>query len=218
MPCHGARNMPERVSPAPVFLDRDGTLIVEKHYLRDPEGVCLERGVVAGLKLLAGLGHPLIVLTNQSGIGRGLLTDQDARRVNARVAELLDEQGVHITGWYLCPHAPESACDCRKPAPGMAIAAARDLDLVLEGSYVIGDKRADVELAAAIGGSGILVTTGHGRDSIDWACAEARPVFADLHGAARFIAAAGGVADGGVAGNGVAGGAAADKAVARGSP
>jgi len=228
MPCHGARNMPERVRPAPVFLDRDGTLIVEKHYLRDPQGVCLERGVVAGLNLLAGRGHPLVVLTNQSGIGRGLLTEEDARRVNARVAELLDEQGVHISGWYLCPHAPESACGCRKPAPGMAIAAARDLALVLEGSYVIGDKRADVELADAIGGSGILVTTGHGRDSIDWACAEARPVFADLHGAARFIAAAGGAADGGVTGagvtgagvtgNGVAGGVVAGNGVARSSP
>jgi histidinol-phosphate phosphatase family protein len=181
--------MPEIPHRAPVFLDRDGTLIVEKHYLRDPEGVCLERGVIAGLGLLAGLGHPLVVVSNQSGIARGLMEARDAELVNQRVAKLLAERGVRIAGWYLCPHAPDSACGCRKPAPGMALAAARDLGLTLEGSYVIGDKRADLGLADAIRGTGILVTTGHGRDSAAWARTEARPVFADVWGAAEYIAA-----------------------------
>jgi histidinol-phosphate phosphatase family protein len=180
--------MPETLRRAPVFLDRDGTLIVEKHYLRDPAAVCLERGVAAGLELLAGLGHPLVVVSNQSGIGRGLLETRDAERVNDRVAELLREQGVRIAGWYLCPHAPDTGCDCRKPKSGMALAAARELGLSLAGSYVIGDKRSDLELADAIGGTGILVTTGHGRDSVAWARAEARPVFDDVWGAAEYIA------------------------------
>jgi len=178
-------------SRAAVFLDRDGTLIVEKHYLSDPDAVSLETGVGEGLELLARLGHPLIVVSNQSGIGRGMFEARDAERVNDRVAELLRQRGVHIAGWYVCPHVPEDGCGCRKPEPGMALAAARDLDLALEGCFVIGDKRADLELADAIGGLGLLVSTGHGRECADWARAQSRPVFDDLGGAARFIAAAG---------------------------
>jgi histidinol-phosphate phosphatase family protein len=171
----------------PVFLDRDGTLIVEKHYLSDPREVELEEGVVDGLARLQQHGHPLIVLSNQSGIGRGKFTEHDAQRVNERVAALLGGFGIEILAWYMCPHAPDSVCDCRKPLPGMPLAAARDLKLGLPGSYVIGDKQCDIELADAIGGTGILVTTGHGSDSVSWATREARPVVAGLRGAAEFI-------------------------------
>jgi histidinol-phosphate phosphatase family protein len=176
-------------APAPpVFLDRDGTLIIDKDYLSDPDGVCLEHGVVDGLAMLAGYGHPLVVLSNQSGIGRGLFPESDAHRVNARVADLLRAQGIEILAWYLCPHAPEAMCDCRKPLPGMALAASRDWNLELAGSYVIGDKISDLELADAIGATGILVTTGHGADAVAWARGHARPVFDGLRGAAQHIA------------------------------
>ncbi|HWJ35746.1 MAG TPA: HAD family hydrolase [Steroidobacteraceae bacterium] len=176
------------VMPAPpVFLDRDGTLIVEKHYLSDPDQVCIEDGVVEGLAMLIENGHPLFVLSNQSGIGRGMFAECDARRVNEKVAHVLLEQGIEITAWYFCPHTPASRCDCRKPSPGMAIAASRDWNLELAGSYVIGDKQADLELADAIDATGILVTTGHGRESADWARDRARPVFDDLRGAAGYI-------------------------------
>jgi D-glycero-D-manno-heptose 1,7-bisphosphate phosphatase len=171
----------------PVFLDRDGTLIVEKGYLSDPDGVRMEHGVVEGLAMLRRHGHPLIVLSNQSGIGRGMFNESDAQRVNARVADILRADGVEILAWYLCPHAPEAMCACRKPSAGMALAASRDWNLELPGSYVIGDKRADLELGDAIGGKGILVTTGHGRDAVDWARAHARPVFDSLRGAAEYI-------------------------------
>jgi histidinol-phosphate phosphatase family protein len=171
----------------PVFLDRDGTLIVEKDYLSDPDGVSLETGVVAGLRTLQAHGHALIVLSNQSGIGRGLFEAGDAHRVNARVAELLRAHGIEILAWYLCPHAPEALCECRKPSAGMARAASRDWNLPLAGCYVIGDKRADLELADAIGGRGILLTTGHGSESAAWANDHARPVFDSLLGAAEFI-------------------------------
>ena len=181
-----------RLTPAPgapVFLDRDGTLIVEKHYLSDPDGVCLEAGVVEGLRALTQLGHPLIVLSNQSGIGRRLFTEGDAQRVNARVSDRLREHGIQIMAWYLCPHDPATACTCRKPLPGMALAASRDWDLSLPGCYVIGDKKTDLELADAIGGTGLLVRTGYGREYVEWATRDGRPVFDDLGGAAAFIAA-----------------------------
>jgi histidinol-phosphate phosphatase family protein len=180
---------PRRVRP--VFLDRDGTLIVEKHYLSDPDGVALEAGVVEGLTLLQARGHPLIVLSNQSGIGRGFFEERDALRVNARVAELLKSYGIDILGWYMCPHAPEAECDCRKPLPGMALTAARDLKLELAGSYMVGDKRADLELADAIGATGILIASGHGLSDVAWARSHARPVFDDFKSAAEYIAANG---------------------------
>jgi D-glycero-D-manno-heptose 1,7-bisphosphate phosphatase len=171
----------------PVFLDRDGTLIVEKHYLRDPEEVSLEEGAVDGLSMLQEHGHPLIVLSNQSGIGRGMFTERDAQLVNERVADLLHRRGIEVLAWYMCPHAPEAACDCRKPAPGMALAASREWNMELVGSYVIGDKKSDLELAEAIGATGILVTTGHGRSAVEWARGRALPVFDGLLGAAEYI-------------------------------
>jgi D-glycero-D-manno-heptose 1,7-bisphosphate phosphatase len=175
-----------RTAP-PVFLDRDGTLIEEMHYLSDPNLVRLEKGAVAALGLLMEHRHPLIVLSNQSGIGRGMFLESDAQRVNARLGDMLQVHGISIMGWYLCPHAPEAQCDCRKPLPGMAIAASRDWHLTLSGSYVIGDKQTDLELADAIGATGILVTTGHGREFADRARRESRPVFDDLRGAAEYI-------------------------------
>lgn len=175
----------------PVFLDRDGTLIVERHYLSDPDQVRLETGVVDGLTALQQRGHALIVLSNQSGIGRGMFTESDVQRVNARVAEMLRGCGIEILAWYICPHAPEAKCACRKPLAGMALAAACEWHLELAGSYVIGDKQADLELADAIGATGILVTTGQGAGARAWAGAHACPVFDSIRGAADYIVARG---------------------------
>jgi D-glycero-D-manno-heptose 1,7-bisphosphate phosphatase len=176
-------------SAPPVFLDRDGTLIVEKEYLSDPGQVRIEQGVAQALKMLQDAGHPLIVVSNQSGVGRGMFMAADVLRVNARVAELLRADGVQVLAWYYCPHAPETACDCRKPLPGMALAASAEWGVTLEGSYVIGDKRSDVEMADAIGGTGILVTSGHGQHDLDWARRQARPVFERLRDAAAYVLA-----------------------------
>jgi histidinol-phosphate phosphatase family protein len=181
--------MPLRAPP--VFLDRDGTLIVEKHFLSDPAGVSLEEGVPEGLALLQSRGHPLIVLSNQSGIGRGLFDESAAQRVNLRVAELLKARNIEILGWYVCPHTPEEGCDCRKPLPGMALAASRDLKLDLPGSFMVGDRRGDLELADAIGATGILVASGYGRSAVEWARGAGRPVFDDFKAAAEYIAAHG---------------------------
>lgn len=171
----------------PVFLDRDGTVIVERVYLHDPDQVCLEEGVAPALKSLQDAGHPLIVVSNQSGIGRGLLSDADAQQVNARVAALLGAEGVQVLAWYYCPHAPEDACACRKPLPGMPLTAAAEWGVPLEGSYVIGDKRSDLELADAIGATGILVTSGHGEGDAPWARSQGRSVFRRMREAAAFV-------------------------------
>lgn len=182
---------PAPATRPPVFLDRDGTIIVEKHYLSDPALVELEAGAIEGLQLLHSLGHMLIVVSNQSGVGRGKFTLQDAERVNQRVADLLRPHGVPIAAWYMCPHAPTDTCTCRKPLPGMPLAAQAELGVTLAGSYVVGDKRIDVELAHAIGGTGILVTTGHGQADAPWAQAQQVPVCSNLLGAAHLIATLG---------------------------
>lgn len=175
---------------AAVLLDRDGTVIVEKNYLSDPDQVALEKNAVNGLRLLAGAGFALVIVSNQSGIGRGYFTAQDADRVNRRMQELLAQQGVALAGIYICPHAPDTPCACRKPAPGMALQAAADLGLDLARSFVIGDKRADLGLASAVAATGILVLTGHAADEdADWARAHGHSVAPDLQQAATQILA-----------------------------
>ncbi|WP_019832298.1 D-glycero-alpha-D-manno-heptose-1,7-bisphosphate 7-phosphatase [Sphingomonas sp. PR090111-T3T-6A] len=172
-----------------VLLDRDGTIIVERDYLSDPALVELETGAVEGLRALAEAGFVLAVLTNQSGIGRGYFDLMAAKAVNARVAELLAAEGIVIAGWYLCPHAPDEECDCRKPRPGMARQAAEELGLDLARSWVIGDKSSDVGLADAVGARSILVTTGHGRKDEAAMRAQGVPVCATLVEAAGLILA-----------------------------
>lgn len=163
-----------------VFLDRDGTIIVERDYLSDPSLVELECGAALGLRRMAAAGFALVVLTNQSGIARGYFDLPAAEAVNQRAVALLAEEGVTIDGWYICPHGPSDDCSCRKPLPGLATRAMADLGLARSGCWMIGDKRSDVELADAIGGRGILVLTGHGQAGLDWAHAEGRRVAANL--------------------------------------
>lgn len=167
------------------FLDRDGTIIVEREYLSDPDGVELEAGAAEGLRALAAQGFVLVVVTNQSGIARGYFDRAAADAVNAQVAARLAAAGVEVAGWYVCPHGPDDECDCRKPLPGMALAAARDLDLDLAHSVVIGDKRADLGMADAIGARGILVRTGHG--AREAAGVDPARVVANLADAARLL-------------------------------
>ena len=148
-----------------VFLDRDGTLIEEVGHLGDPDGVVLIPGVPRALRRLDGAGFALVVASNQAGVARGLFTEDDIRSVNARTADLLASAGAPpIAGWYWCPHHPEftGPCDCRKPAAGMLKRAARDLDLHLETSWMVGDHPVDAGAARAAGARAIVVRTGHG--------------------------------------------------------
>jgi len=146
------------------FVDRDGTLMVEKEYLADPAEVALLDGAVEALARLRRAGFAIVIVTNQSGIARGLYTEDDYHRVAARLQSVLEEAGVPPDGTYYCPHHPDHTgpCDCRKPGAGMYERAARELGLDLTASWYVGDKVTDVLPARALGGRGILVRTGYG--------------------------------------------------------
>lgn len=178
------------MSPAPaphLFLDRDGTMIVEEHYLRDPAQVALETGVAAGLRRFVAAGYRPVVVSNQSGIGRGLLTEADLTAVNARTAELLTAEGLEIASWHHCPHHPDEACRCRKPGPGMFEAADALSPVDWAKSIMVGDKRADLEAGLALGMASALVLTGYGAKTADWAKAAGYPVVPSLTALADLI-------------------------------
>lgn len=146
-------------SPA-VFLDRDGTLMEEVDYCRDPAKVRLLDRVVEGLRALRERGFRTVIITNQSGIGRGRITLAEYEAVQARLIELIGAE--LIDGTYFCPDAPGGESLRRKPAPGMVLEAARDLSLDLARSWFIGDKPSDIECGHAAGTRAILVQTGYG--------------------------------------------------------
>jgi len=152
-------------APRPaVFLDRDGTVIQEAEYLADPEGVQLIDGAAEAIARLQEAGYAAVVVTNQSGIARGLYSEADYHAVAERVEAVLGREGVRLDGTYYCPHHPTHTgpCDCRKPGTGMHLRAARELGLELPASWCVGDKVADVLPAASWGGRSLLVRTGYG--------------------------------------------------------
>jgi len=168
-----------------VFLDRDGTVIEEREYLSDPDGVVLLPDAAAGLTQLAAAGKKLVILTNQSGIGRGYFTQKQSDAVQAKTLQLLKNEGVAIDGIYCCPHSPNTPCDCRKPNTGMARSAAQDLGLDLNRCAMIGDKAIDIAMGENIGAVTILVQTGYGKEEL----AKCKPDFVatSLLDAARFL-------------------------------
>jgi len=142
-----------------VFLDRDGTLVRDPGYLHDPARVELLPGVVEGLRALSRAGWPLVVVSNQSGIARGLFGPGAFHAVMARIEELLAPHGVRFAGVYYCPHHPDftGPCSCRKPGVELFKRAARELGLDLRRSWFVGDMLKDAEPAVPLGGRGILL-------------------------------------------------------------
>jgi D-glycero-D-manno-heptose 1,7-bisphosphate phosphatase len=150
-----------------VFLDRDGTVIADAGYPRDPAEVTFLPGAVDALRRLGDAGFALVVVSNQSGIGRGLVTQEQADAVHRRFLALLAEQGIELTGAFYCPHAPDEGCECRKPAPGLICRAAAELSLDLGRSYMVGDKQTDVETGRRAGCEGLLLPeNGNGWDAV----------------------------------------------------
>lgn len=171
-----------------VLLDRDGTINVDRHYLSDPEQVELLPNSVEGLIELGRLGLGLVVITNQSGVARGLFDEARLNAIHDRLRELLRQRGVVLDAIVACTHHPEAGCSCRKPLPGLAEIAAHEHGFSPAQSFVIGDKPCDIELGAAIGATTFLVRTGYGgRYATD---ADVQPHFVvdDLLHASRIIA------------------------------
>lgn len=168
------------------LIDRDGTINVERDYLSDPDQLELIPGAAEGLRRLRDLGLGLVVVTNQSGIARGYFSMETLVAIHTRLRALLEAEHITLDGLYTCPHGPDDDCNCRKPLPGMALQAARDLNFVPNQAFVIGDKAADVELGQALGATSILVRTGYGRQHE--AKCQPQHVAEDLKAAAEWIA------------------------------
>ena len=165
-----------------VFLDRDGTLMHEVNYCRDPADVRLFDGACDALRRLKAAGFVLVIITNQSGIARRMLTEADFEKVQARLLELLG--GNLIAATYMCPDGPAGESGRRKPSPAMVHEAARDLGLDLSRSWFVGDKAIDVQCGLAAGTRAVLVRTGHGAGED---AAGAHFVAKDIASAADFI-------------------------------
>ncbi|HUU45341.1 MAG TPA: HAD family hydrolase [Acidobacteriota bacterium] len=171
----------EQPRPA-AFLDRDGTLIVEREFLSDPDGVEPLPGAVEAVRLLNHWGYHVIGVTNQSGVARGFYGTAEVEAVNARTVSVFAGADARIDQIYYCPHYPASSglpgardCDCRKPRRGMIDQACRDLAIDLERSFVVGDRAADMGLARTIGVPGCLVLTGYGLRERDTLPADLAP-------------------------------------------
>ena len=168
-----------------VVLDRDGTVIVERHYLSDPDQVELIPGAGPSLLALSRLGLGLLIATNQSGIGRGYFDQLTLDQVHNRLRSLLEAEDVQLDGIYFCPHLPEDLCSCRKPETGMLEQAAGQIGLDSSTSFVVGDNQADIELGRRVGATTLLVRTGYGAKVES--TAQSDYVVDDITGAASII-------------------------------
>ena len=145
-----------------VILDRDGTIIEEVSYLSDPKQIALIPGTGKALRDLSDMGFGLVVITNQSGVGRGYFDEAQLARIHDRLLEMLRAEEITLDGLYFCPHTPQDRCLCRKPHTGLIQKASEDLDFDLSGSIVIGDKASDIEMGCRVGALTMLVCTGYG--------------------------------------------------------
>lgn len=156
-----------------VFLDRDGTIVVERGYITVPEAVELIDGVAASIARLRAAGWRVFVVTNQGCVAKGMITEEELGVIHFRMVSLLSEGGAQVDGIYYCPHHPEGdlpqyaqECDCRKPRAGMLERAAGEHGLDLSACIMVGDTMRDVEAAHAAGARAVLVRTGHGEQTL----------------------------------------------------
>ncbi len=173
-----------------VFLDRDGTINVEKNYLHRISEWEWIPGAIEAIRRLNDAGYLVIVVTNQAGIARGMYKEEDVHRLHNQLDVMLAPLRAHIDAYYYCPHHPDFgekiSCDCRKPAPGMILQAQKDWNIDLPHSYMVGDKIADIDAARAAGVRPILVATGYGAESRRKLASDALCV-SDLGAAADLI-------------------------------
>jgi D-glycero-D-manno-heptose 1,7-bisphosphate phosphatase len=160
------------MSISAIFLDRDGTINEDIGYVSRPEELVLYPWAAEAIRIINDSGAKAIVVTNQSGVARGIYTEETLEAIHRRLIEELAAEGARIDAVYYCPHHPEYGdrryrmeCRCRKPGPGMLDRAAREHGIDLARSYVIGDKASDIRLAAGAGARGVLVLTGYGAET-----------------------------------------------------
>ena len=180
--------MNERLRRRAALLDRDGTIIIDAHYVADPDRVVLLPGAAEAIRLLADAGVPSVVCSNQSGIARGLVSLEQYRAVRLRVAELLRNEGAELLDTFICPHHPDfdGPCPCRKPSVLLFQQAAAVHGLDLHQSLFVGDKHRDVAPAAQYGASGFLVRgVDTPEDDVTRATAAGVPIVASLLEAAK---------------------------------
>jgi D-glycero-D-manno-heptose 1,7-bisphosphate phosphatase len=184
--------VPDSRAPRPaVFVDRDGTIAEEVGYLNHASRFRMFPFVAAAIRRLNEAGLSVVVVTNQSGVGRGYFPESLVHLVNEMMKKELAAAGTHIDATYYCPHMSADHCDCRKPRPGMLERAAKEHSLDLTRSFVVGDRYADIELARNVRARSILVRTGYGEGELAWHSAKwpAQPdsVAEDLSKAADWI-------------------------------
>jgi D-glycero-D-manno-heptose 1,7-bisphosphate phosphatase len=181
---------PQSLRPA-VFLDRDGTIAEEVGYLNHASRFRMFPFAAAAIRRLNETGFPVIVVSNQSGVGRGYFPESLVKTINELMTEQLAASGARVEAIYYCPHTSADNCDCRKPKTGMLDRAAREFSLDLTGSFVVGDRYGDIELARHVRARGILVRTGYGEGELAWHSAKwpSQPDFVaeDLSKAADWI-------------------------------
>lgn len=151
-----------------VFLDRDGTICEEMGYLNHITRFRMYPFSAAAIRRLNDAGLPVVALTNQSGVARGFFPEELIERVHEKMTAELAAGGARVDGIYYCPHSSSDNCNCRKPQPGMLERAAREHNLAVEGSFLVSDRYADLEMLQMRGGRGILVLTGYGRGEYEW--------------------------------------------------
>jgi len=158
--------MISRLNNRAVFLDRDGTIMEDANYVGDVDRVIVIPGAAEALKRLADAGYRLLVVTNQSGVGRGYFTREAVEQIHAHLDEQFGKSGVIFDRYYVCPHHPEDHCACRKPQPKFLLDAARDFGLELSQCFMVGDRASDVQTGSHAGTQTILVLTGVGRETL----------------------------------------------------
>jgi D-glycero-D-manno-heptose 1,7-bisphosphate phosphatase len=152
-----------------IFLDRDGVLIENRaDYVREWSHVTLLPNAIDALTGFHRKGFRIVIVTNQSAVGRGLMTFPDAQKINERLVNLIEENGGWVDGVFMCPHKPEDNCICRKPQPGLLLQAARELSIDLRTSWMVGDAWTDIRAGQTAGVEGtIMVRTGRGAAQLD---------------------------------------------------
>lgn len=166
-------------------MDRDDTLMVDVKYCDNPDLVQLIPGSAEGIRSMRDAGYRIVVITNQSGVGRGYFTLETLAKVNDRLRRELRHKGADYDALYFCPHTPEDGCDCRKPKPGLLLRAASEMEIDLACSFAIGDRDLDVEAGKAAGTRTILVSNGDTSDNSGFPKADF--VVSNLKEAARLI-------------------------------